>query len=402
MALEFEKESLKMALQNIKDRKLRSILTTLGIVIGISAVISLISVGQGTTQFITGQLSGLGANKLLIGAEQRGSFTGPPSSPQQLKSKDLDQIRAVRGVELATPLLVKTLPVEFRGETAVISLFGIESASASKVFIDIQGFDLAEGRFPNTGEKNFILLGPITAQKIFSKEIVLGNKLTIEGQDFKVIGIFKETGQQSNDQGAVIDIDTLRQITNSSDQTSFMLAKVSNIDNIDQIAQNIQSILDKNHGEKTFGVTTTQQLIESISSVFTALSVILAGIAGIALIVAGIGIANTMFISVVERTRIIGIMKAIGATRGNVYEIFLMEAAWIGLIGGAIGDAIGIVLSQIVGIAAKNFGLGLQTAVTPDLLIFGIGFSVIIAVIFGFLPARRASKLKPIEALRYE
>src|SRR5438445_8951412 len=150
MALEFEKESLKMAFQNIKDRKLRSFLTIIGIVIGISAVISLISVGQGTTQFITGQLSGLGANKLLIGAEQRGSFTGPPSSPQQLTSKDLDQIRAVRGVELATPLLVKTLPVEFRGETAVISLFGIERASASKVFIDIQGFDLAQGRFPNT------------------------------------------------------------------------------------------------------------------------------------------------------------------------------------------------------------------------------------------------------------
>src|SRR2546427_8445399 len=117
MVLEFERESLKMALENIKDRKLRSILTTLGIIIGISAVISLISVGEGTTQFITGQLSGLGANKLLIGPNQQGSFTGPPSSPQQLTDKDLQDVRNVRGIELATPLLVKSLPVEFRGET---------------------------------------------------------------------------------------------------------------------------------------------------------------------------------------------------------------------------------------------------------------------------------------------
>jgi len=130
--------------------------------------------------------------------------------------------------------------------------------------------------------------------------------------------------------------------------------------------------------------------------------VLLAGIAGIALVVAGIGIANTMFMSVVERTRVIGIMKAIGATKRNIYEIFLMEAGLIGFFGGLLGAVIGIGLSQVVGIAARSFGLDVVTVVTPELFFGGIGFSVAIAVFFGFLPARRASKLSPIEALRYE
>ena len=403
IALEFEKESMRIAFDSIKERKLRSFLTMLGIIIGISAVISLVSVGEGMNRFITGQLGGFGADKLLIGPQQQGGgFTGPPSVPQQLEDKDIEEIRKVRGIDLAAPLLIKTLQVEFRDEKAQLAVFGIEPISAEKVFRDVQGFELEEGRFPRTGEKNFILLGPVTANSVFSKEIRLGNKVDIGGKEFKVIGIFKETGQQSNDQGAILDLEVLRDLTNSHDQITYAIAKVNDINRIEDIASNVQKVLDDNHGEKRFTVFTTQQLVENISAIFTGLSVLLAGIAGIALVVAGIGIANTMFMSVVERTRVIGIMKAIGATKRNIYEIFLMEAGLIGFFGGLLGAVIGIGLSQVVGIAARSFGLDVVTVVTPELFFGGIGFSVAIAVFFGFLPARRASKLSPIEALRYE
>jgi len=403
IAFEFERESMRIALDNIRERKLRSFLTMLGIIIGISAVISLVSVGEGMNRFIAAQLGGFGANKLLIGAQQqRGGFGGSLSVPQQLAEKDLEEIRKLRGIDIASPLLAKSIQVEFRNEKASLTVFGIEPESAEKLFVDVQGFDLEQGRFPRPGEKDFILLGPITAKDIFSREIRLGNKIEINGREFKVIGIFKETGQQSNDQGAVIDINALRDLSDSKNQITFIIAKVNDINRINDVAKDVQKILDDRHGEKAFNVFTTQQLVENISAIFTGVSVILAGIAGIALIVAGIGIANTMFMSVVERTRIIGIMKAIGATRRNIYEIFLMEAAMIGFFGGLAGSIIGIGLSQIVGVAARGFGLDVVTVVTSELFFGGIIFSVAIALFSGFLPARRAAKLSPVEALRYE
>jgi putative ABC transport system permease protein len=197
-------------------------------------------------------------------------------------------------------------------------------------------------------------------------------------------------------------LDDVRDPVTENDQFTIIFARAINTNTIDDVASAIQKKMDDMHGEKAFLVFTPKQLTEQIGTITNTLSLVLGGIAGIALIVAGIGIANTMLMSVMERTREIGIMKAIGASTRNVLEIFLMEAVLIGIIGGVVGDILGIVFSDIIGVVLRNYGLAFTTVVTPELLILGLAFSVGLGVIFGLLPSRKASKMNPIEALRYE
>jgi putative ABC transport system permease protein len=230
----------------------------------------------------------------------------------------------------------------------------------------------------------------------------VNDKFTIKDGKVQVIGILKETGQSTYDSIIIAPIEDVQETSAEKDQYIIIFARANDPNNIDTIAKNIQEKLDDSHGEKVFQVLTTKQLTERIGTVTNMLSFVLGGIAGIALIVAGIGIANTMYMSIMERTREIGIMKAIGATNKNIIEIFLMEAALIGFIGGIIGDALGVILSEVLGAILKSYGMSFSTKVTPELLALGLGFAVGVGVFFGFLPARKAAKMNPIEALRYE
>jgi len=404
LAFEVEQESLKMAFDSIRERKLRSVLTVLGIVIGISAIIALVSVGEGTNAAVSQALGSLGANTIFVagGAGGGAGGFGPPSTGEALTKKDLTDINSVKGIQLAVGILAKSESVTFKGETKRISFFGVDTKEAEKFFKELGVIQIEDGRFFKSGEKHAVVLGHAVAEKSFSNTVKVGDKLTVNDQKFQVIGILKETGSSQYDNNIIASIDDVTDSSSTTTQYTIIFGRVSNPDTIDATAANVQKKMDNLHGKKTFQVFTSKQLTQQIGTVTNTLSIVLGGIAGIALIVAGIGIANTMFMSIMERTREIGIMKAIGANNRNIIEIFLLEAATIGLIGGIVGDILGVGLSEALGVILINYGLTFSTKVTPQLLLLGLGFSVTVGVLFGLIPARNAAKMNPIEALRYE
>jgi len=400
LSFAFEQESFRMATRSIVERKVRSALTVLGIVIGIAAIVSLVSVGEGMRGMVVEQLEQFGANKIMVMAQMQTGF-GPSAQGEPLDDGDLQDIKRVRGVDIALPMFYKSLPAEFKDEVGTLQVAGVASKDAQTFFSDIQAFDLAAGRYYRSGDRNVVVIGHFVANT-FTDEVKLRDRLEIKGKTMEVIGILKEMGNQQDDSMVIMPLDTMRDITGEKDEITMILVKVDNADRVADIAEDIQELLDKAHGEKTFMVMSTQQITEQVGSIMNILSITLGGIAAISLLVAGIGIANTMLMSIMERTREIGIMKAIGATSANVMEIFLIESATIGVIGGVIGCLVGIGMSKVISAASVFIGFQITTAVTPELLALSLGFSVIVGVVSGIFPARNAAKLNPIEALRYE
>jgi len=401
LPFDFEKESIQMAVRSIRERKLRSVLTVTGIVIGIAAIISLVSISEGTSRYIQEQFEQFGANKIIVMPSMSGGM-GTISAAQSLSEKDIDIIKRVRGVDTALPILSKSLQAEYKDVTTMISIMGVNSKEAEEFFSDIQSFDLSSGRFPRAGDKYVVVVGSLVAESAFEKELRIRDKLVIKEKTFDIIGILKEIGNTQDDSMIMMPLDTMRDITGEEDEISFIMASANDASNVDRVAELIEQRLDNKYGEKSFMVLSTSSLAGQISSITNTLSFVLGGIAGISLLVAGIGIANTMYMSILERTKEIGIMKSIGATGRNILYIFLTEAAIIGLIGGIIGITVGTTMSQIIGIALESYGMPLKTVVTPELAILGLSFSVGVGVLSGFMPARKAAMLNPIEALRYE
>ena len=400
------KESLELSLFSIRHRKISSALTILGIVIGISAIIGLVSIGQGLQQSITEQLESFGPDKLIIspgsaGATPVGAAAGAFSG--SLSEDDVKKIEKISGVKSAAGVLLRTLPVTYRKEVQTTYIIGIKAKEASKIFLDINAFELDSGRYLKEGESGVVDIGSAIASDTFEKEVGIGDTLTILNKKFKVIGIMKSIGNRQDDSQIYMPLSDLKELIGGDNTISIIFVKVSDTSRIDQISKDIQKLLDKEYGEKTYSVTSSEQIAESVNSIFSLLSFVLGGIASISLVVAGVGISNTMFTSVIERTKEIGVMKAIGATNYNVMEIFLVESALLGMIGGAVGVAIGFLLSQVITIfAGQILPVTFQAVVTPEMVALSLFFSVAVGVISGLWPARRAAKLQPVEALRYE
>ncbi len=403
------KDYFFLAIKNLRKRKLRSWLTMLGIFIGIAAVVSLISLGQGLQNYVNEQFQVLGTDKITIMGK-----AGPIASPiaSELSSKpltehDLDLIRNIRGVEEATPLLIKSLSITFRKETKDILVSGIEPESYQKT---LEGsYKIEKGRdFKSTDTKK-IIIGYNIANKDFENKIKVGDNILIKEEQFEVIGILEKIGS-SDDSSIIIPLEQLSSFFDESKILSMIVAKVSSNFDVNQVAKNIETEMKKDRNEKknkepeTFNVKTSEQLLESFGSILTAVQAVLIGIAAISLLVGGIGIMNTMYTSVLERRKEIGIMKAIRAKNSDILLIFLFESGLLGLAGGAIGIFLGISLGKLAEfIAYKALDSNIIQASFPWYLILGaLSFSFIIGTLSGILPAMQASRLKPIDALRYE
>ena len=392
-------ESIKISWSSLVNRKLRLGLTVLGIAIGVAAIVGLLSVGFGLQNAITESMEQFGSDKIMVmGGGAMGSLGGA-----SLESNDLDEIKRIKGVDEAGGMIFKVLPVKFKDEIKTAYVIGIDSADAEKFFSEMQSFKIADGRFFKQGDKDATTIGKIVGSGLFEKDVKVGNDLYIDNTKIEVVGIMGEIGNPQDDSQIYVPLDTMKEIIGDTDELTYIVIKASDVSKVDSIAQDVEDYLDDKYGKENFKAYTSEQVAESVGQIFSIISIVLGGIASIALVVAGIGIANTMYMSVMEKTREVGVMKAIGATNKHIMEIFLVESAIIGMLGGLIGIIIGFGVSAVVTYYAKMSGISmLEATVTPELAIGGLLFAVILSMIFGLLPARKASRMNPVDALRYE
>jgi len=402
------KAYFSLAFNNLRRRKLRSWLTMIGIFIGIAAVVALISLGQGLQNYITGEFEKLGVDKIIIQPKGMGAPGSTGSASLKLTSKDLKVIEDVRGVDWAIGYLIKQGQAKYKGETGIGYATGI-TQEGMELFEEIGSWEIIDGRILKDGDKYKTVVGYNHVYgDIWDRPLGIGNTIEIEGVEFKVVGVLAKIGNPIDDGILYVPKDTLKEILNIDDEESQIIVKTAEGFDPADVADRIERKLRQSRGEKedqeTFSVQTSEQLLDTFSSIFAVVQAVLVGIAAISLLVGGIGIMNTMYTAVIERTKEIGTMKAVGARNSDILLIFLIESGLLGLVGGMIGIVIGIGLSKSAEYLAAN-ALGtdlLQAATGYELILGALAFSFVIGAASGILPALQAAKLKPAEALRYE
>ena len=379
-----------------------------GIFIGIATVVGLISLGQGLQTAVTGQFATLSTDKLTI--QNAGTGFGPPGSTviEKLNEHDLKVIEGVKGVEYTIPRLIRIIKVEYNevGQFKYIGDIPDDSALADIVY-KAGDLEVKEGRLLKPGDSGKVVIGSNIAKKEeFGKAIEVGKKINIQGKDFEVVGILKKGSSfQVNDVVMMLTND-MKNLLDIGDEIDMIIAQVEEPKEIKDVGDRIEKAMRKDRnldlGEEDFSVQTPLEAVSAVNSVLTSINLVVVGIAMISLIVGGIGIANTMYTSVLERRREIGTMKAIGAKNSDILWIFLIESGLMGLVGGLIGVAIGLGMALSVASSANSyFGLEIITVdISIPLIITAIIFSFSIGVLFGVIPSYQASKLKPVDALR--
>ncbi len=401
---------LELAITNLQHRKLRSWLTMIGIFIGIAAVVSLISLGKGMQQAITKQFEEAGSNIITImGAS--GSMASPvlaSISAKPITVKDKKKVEHVQGVDQVAGILVTTALVSFKGEEKSLMLWGMDPGPTKEIVRKSQNYEIAKGRELEEGDKTKVVLGFEVANNLFRRKVKVGDKILINNKPFTVVGILEKVGNKLDDGAVVIPLQTLRDLINEQEKYSMLFLTVKQGYDPEIVAERIRETLrkfrDEEEGSETFQVSTPKDLLKVFNSILTIVQVVLVGIAAISLLVGGIGIMNTMYMAVLERTKEIGVMKAIGARDGHILTIFLTESGLLGAVGGLIGVIGGLTITKSVEVIVKAV-TGTQWIVTYVswwLILFAIVFSFIVGVISGLLPARQAAMLNPADALRYE
>lgn len=390
---------LILSIKNLTYRKARAALTLLGIVIGITAVVSMISIGSGMRASLEEQLKVLGSDKIIVTSSYQFAAKGGT-----LTVKDSDAVEDIPSVLFASPMVSFSAPTEFKGVEKLATVWGLDPGKAERTFAGVSGYELMRGRWLQRGDRSKIVIGYNIHKDFFDREVSFGNAITIKGQEFTVIGVFEKTGDRDSDNAIYGDIDIMRDIAGlEEDSITLTIVRIKEGYDTVKAGLAIEALLEKRHEEEDFEVLTPQQIVEQVSQAFRAVGVVFGGIAAVAFLVGGIGIANTMLMNVMERTREIGVMKATGATNSRVLSVFLTEAGLIGLIGGLLGIAHGVLLARIIEAIGKAYvGGSFKTVITSEVVIGALIFAIIVGGLSGSYPAYKAAKLDPVVALHYE
>ncbi len=403
------KDTFKIAIDSMRANKGRALLTMLGIIIGISSVIAALSIGQAAQSVILEQVQGLGSNTITITSGNfANAFRSRASAISSLNSKldyrilnVLDNTIKFPEIEEISPESTSSQEIFYKSKTENVSVYGITPS----VF-NVRQLNLNTGRLisedDQTKVKRNIVLGSAITNSLFGESDPLGKDVKIKGLTFKVVGTLEEKGNSNFDDSVYIPLNTLSNLITGTKNLNQIVVKVKDEDQIDSLTGKIQQSLLKyfklrDIEKAPFSVISSKDILsltESITSIFT---VLLASIAGISLIVGGIGIMNIMLVSVSERTREIGLRKAVGARQNAILMQFLIEAVVLTLSGGLIGMVLGIIMGVLIGLVG-----GFAVGVSVNAIVLSVSVSVSIGVVFGFYPAYRAAKLNPIDALKYE
>lgn len=403
-----KKDYILFALNSLRSRKLRSWLTMLGIFIGIASVIALIGLGEGLRTAIVSQFGFLGSDVLTVQAAGV-AFAGPPG---QAVSTPLDdslskKIERIRGIEAAINRYIESGAVEFNDKQHIGIIASIPEQENRKVFERMVNLRAGDGRLLDDNDDRRVVLGhDYSTDEIYGKKVPVGSSLLINGKIFEVAGILEKKGSFIFDHTAFLNENALLDIFGNRKTVDAIAVKAKNADDIPRLKEEIEQLLRKERdvkkGEEDFIVQSPQSILEALDSTLFAVQLFVSIIAAISLFVGGIGIMNTMYTSVVERTRQIGIMKSVGAKNSTIFTLFFLESGLLGAAGGVIGIILG--MSIAYGLAAFGrivLGTDLIQAQVSAFLIFGaLIFSFVLGTLSGLLPAIQAARMQPVEALR--
>ena len=393
----------RLALSRLGTGKVRTALTMLGIIIGVASVVALVAVAQGATKGISDRLQALGTNLVTVspGATRTGATRGAAGSATTLTLDDAAALAALDGVQAIAPQLTtsKLVVAGTQNETARI-------IGTTPGYLGVFAYQMWTGNFLNQAAVDHNLrvavIGSTTADNLGLTETALGSTIYIGGLPFELVGITQPKGGSANaDDQVMIPLSTTHELFVGANSVSSIGISATSQDAIATVSAEITNTLEQRHGITNgvddFSITTQAQLLGTVNSVSDVLTLLLAGIASISLFVGGIGIMNIMLVSVRERTREIGIRKAIGARGRDIMAQFLVEALVLSLAGGAIGIGVGVVASFVIGTYA-----GWGFLFNPLTVVISVVFSLLVGVVFGVWPASQAARLDPVVALRYE
>ncbi len=401
-------ELLKMAGLSLISNKLRTILTMLGIIIGVCAVIAMVSVGMGVKKNVVDSISRLGSNMLIVmsGSSNRGGVRGGAGSVTTLTYDDAKAIKnRIKNIDYVSPTVQGSYQVVYGHENWSTTVTGVIPEYSS-----IQSLTMQSGIFfteHDVDVRNRVaVIGTTVATNLFGTVNPVGKKIRIGNAPYTIIGLVASKGQSSGGQDqddiVLIPLTTAQERLMGITYVRSVNVQVSDSDKMDEVQSNIEKLLRQRHriregADDDFNVRNLTSLMETMTETTTMITLLLGSIAGISLIVGGIGIMNIMMVSVTERTREIGIRKAIGATYNSIMLQFLIESTMISILGGLVGILIGVGLAQ----AISKFG-NFTTVISSASIVASFGFSLFVGIFFGMLPARKAARLDPIDALRYE
>ena len=401
------KEGFLMAWSSLIANKMRSLLTMLGIIIGVAAVIALVSIGYGVRQQITESISSLGSNLLMVypGAPRTPGVRPVAGANKTIKLSDYEAISKMDSVQAASPVAANSYLTVYMSKNWTTTVNG-----ANADFQYVNNWTMKSGRFITDSQierrERVAVIGATVAKNLFGNEDPIGKDIRIHKKSFKIVGVLDEkgSGAMGNDQDDVIVVPytTMMERVMGVDYLRMIYIQAKEGQDLERVQADIENILRVRHGIKNpdlddFNVNNMTSIMKAVEENTATMTLFLGAVAAISLLVGGIGIMNIMLVSVTERTREIGVRKALGATYRTIITQFLIEAVVISLVGGAIGIIVGIGASQLIATVAK-----LKTVVTTGPILLSFGFSMSIGLVFGLYPARKAAKLNPIDALHYE